>query len=318
MQILVAGGGGYKGSVLVPKLLERGYKVTVLDLFWFGDYLPEHRYLTKIKNDIRAVNSLDLPKYDIVIHLASIANDPCSNLDPELTWDISCQGSIEIMNFMVKSSSKRIIYASSGSVYGLKKERKVTEDLDLIPLTAYNKAKISAEKIISSYNDKCDIQIIRPATVCGLAPRMRLDVAVNLLTMQAIKKKKITVLGGSQSRPNIHIQDLTNVYLHFIDRPNLTGIYNAGFENISILSMAKQIGKRLSVDIELMPSNDLRSYRLSSDKLLKTGFEPQYGIGDAIEEIIHSHEAGKLLDLPNYYNVSWMEKNIMTNLRSAA
>lgn len=318
MKILVAGGGGYKGSVLVPKLLERGYKVTVLDLFWFGDHLPEHGNLTKIRDDIRAVNSLELPKYDIIIHLASIANDPCSNLDPELTWDISCQGSIEIMNFMLKSNCRRIIYASSGSVYGLKKEPKVTEDLELVPLTAYNKAKISAEKIISSYNEKCEIQIIRPATVCGLAPRMRLDVAVNLLTMQAIKNKKITVLGGSQSRPNIHIQDLANVYLHFIDRPDLKGIFNAGFENISILSMAKKIAKRLSVDIETMPSNDLRSYRLSSEKLLKTGFEPQYGIDDAIEEIIHSHACGKLLDLPNCYNVSWMDKNILVNSRSAA
>ena len=318
MKILVAGGGGYKGSVLVPKLLERGYEVTVLDLFWFGDYLPEHKKLLKIKNDVRAINSLELPTYDIVIHLASIANDPCSNLDPEMTWDISCQGSIEIMNFMVKSKSKRIIYASSGSVYGLKKERKVTEDLDLVPLTAYNKAKISAEKIISSYKEKINIQIIRPATVCGLAPRMRLDVAVNLLTMQAIIKNKITVLGGSQARPNIHIQDLSNIYLHFIDKPELKGIYNAGFENVSILELAKKIADRLNVQIEMMPSNDLRSYRLSSDKLLGTGFRPKYGIDDAIEEIIHAYQSGKLLDLPNYYNVSWMDKNIIASLRRAA
>mgnify|MGYP001390374540 CR=1 FL=1 len=318
MKILVAGGGGYKGSVLVPKLLERGYEVTVLDLFWFGDYLPEHKKLLKIKNDVRAINSLELPTYDIVIHLASIANDPCSNLDPEMTWDISCQGSIEIMNFMVKSKSKRIIYASSGSVYGLKKERKVTEDLDLVPLTAYNKAKISAEKIISSYKEKINIQIIRPATVCGLAPRMRLDVAVNLLTMQAIIKNKITVLGGSQARPNIHIQDLSNIYLHFIDKPELKGIYNAGFENVSILELAKKIADRLNVQIEMMPSNDLRSYRLSSEKLLGTGFKPKYGIDDAIEEIIHAYQSGKLLDLPNYYNVSWMDKNIIASLRRAA
>ena len=318
MKILVAGGGGYKGSVLVPKLLNRGYRVTVLDLFWFGDHLPDHKNLTKIKSDIRSINSLDLPEYDLVVHLASIANDPCSNLDPELTWDISCQGSVEIMNFMVKSKSKRIIYASSGSVYGLKKERKVTEGLDLVPLSAYNKAKISAEKIICSYNDKVGVQIIRPATVCGIAPRMRLDVAVNLLTMQAIKNKKILVLGGSQSRPNIHIQDLANAYLHFIDRPNLNGIYNAGFENISIMDMAKKIAKRLDVDIEIQPSNDLRSYRLCSEKLLKTGFKPKFSINDAIEEIIEGYRSAKLLDLPNYYNVSWMDKNIIKSLQSAA
>ncbi len=318
MKILVAGGAGYKGSVLVPKLLKRGYEVTVLDLFWFGNYLPDHRNLVKINTDIRKINALELPTYDLVIHLASIANDPCSNLDPELTWDISCQGSIEIMNFMVKSSSKRIIYASSGSVYGLKTEKQVTEDLDLVPLTAYNKAKISAEKIILSYRDKVSVQIIRPATVCGLAPRMRLDVAVNLLTMQALNTGKITVLGGNQERPNIHIQDLSNVYLHFIDHPKLEGIFNAGFENISILRLAEKISQRLDAQIEVMPSNDLRSYRLSSEKLLKSGFKPQYGVNDAIEEIILAFESKSLLDLPNYYNVRWMDKKIMSNIKNAA
>ena len=169
---------------------------------------------------------------------------------------------------------KRFIYASSGSVYGVKEELQVTEDLELKPISEYNKTKMVAERVLLSYQNDMVVQIIRPATVCGYSPRMRLDVSVNLLTMQALSKGKITVFGGDQIRPNIHIDDITDLYLHLIDHPEVTGVYNAGFENISIMDIAKLVTKYVPVEIAVTPSNDPRSYRVNSDKLLAHTWSP--------------------------------------------
>ena len=318
MNILVTGGGGYKGSILIPKLLKLGFKVTVLDLFWFGNYLNQSKNLTIINEDIRNIKKVDLSNFNLIIHLASIANDPCSNLNPALTWDISCHGTSELLDAAVKSNIPRIIYASSGSVYGVKEEKDVTEELELLPISAYNKAKIAAERIILSHKNDINVQIIRPATVCGLAPRMRLDLAVNLLTMQALKKKKITVLGGNQMRPNIHVQDLCDLYIYLIEKPSLTGIFNAGFENISIINMAKKISKRIGSVIEVEPSNDPRSYSLCSKKLLSNGFKPKYDIEHAIDEITYAYNQKKLNEDPIFYNVKWMQSEILSKFSNVA
>ena len=202
---------------------------------------------------------------------------------------------------------KRFIYASSGSVYGIKDEEQVTEDLLLEPISEYNKTKMVAERVLLSYQDDMTIQIIRPATVCGYSRRMRLDVSVNLLTMHALSKGKITVFGGKQIRPNIHIDDLTDLYIHFIKNPQFTGIYNAGFENISILDIAEIVTKHLPVDIEVTDSNDPRSYRVNSDKVLSTGFKPKKKVENAIEEIIEKFNSGNLKDDEKYYNLKWMQ-----------
>ena len=165
------------------------------------------------------------------------------------------------------------IFASSGSVYGIKEEPQVTEDLTLMPISDYNKSKMISERVLLSYQDKITLQIIRPATVCGYSPRMRLDLSVSMLTMQALTNGKITVFGGQQTRPNIHMNDMIGVYLHFLKLGSKEqGIYNAGFENISILDIAKKVTEHISARIEITESNDPRSYRQNSDKLIGTGF----------------------------------------------
>ena len=262
MKILVTGGAGYVGTKLVPALLRQGNTVAVLDLFWFGDYLEENKNLIKIKNDIRNIKSLDIKSYDLIIHLASIANDPCSELDLNLSWDISVRGTFELVDHAIRSGVKRLIYASSASVYGIQEVENVTEELELYPLSVYNKAKIAAERILLSYKEDINIQILRPATVCGYSNRMRLDVAVNLLTMQALKNKKITVLGGEQYRPNVHIEDMIRGYDFMVKNEKYIGIYNIGFENLKINKIAEMIALKTNSEIEYQNSNDSRSYRI--------------------------------------------------------
>ena len=206
---------------------------------------------------------------------------------------------------------KRFIYASSGSVYGIKDELQVTEELELKPISEYNKTKMVGERVLLSYSDDMVVQIVRPATVCGVSPRMRLDVSVNMLTMQALSKGKITVFGGAQTRPNIHIDDITDLYLHLIDHPEVTGVYNAGFENISILDIAKIVTKHVPVEIVVTESNDPRSYRVNSDKLVATGFKPKKCVEDAVTEIIAKYRAGDLQDDDRFYNLKWMEKTVL-------
>jgi nucleoside-diphosphate-sugar epimerase len=311
MKIFVTGACGYKGHVLVPKLLSRGYHVVGLDIMWFGNFNKPHPNLTLIHGDVRDVESINLDGVDAIIHLSSIANDPCGDLDPKLTWEVSALATMQLADKAKRSGVKRFIYASSGSVYGIKEELQVTEELELKPISEYNKTKMVGERVMLSYSDDMVVQIVRPATVCGYSPRMRLDVSVNMLTMQALSKGKITVFGGAQTRPNIHIDDITDVYLHLLDHPSVTGIYNAGFENISILDIAKIVTKQVPVEIVVTESNDPRSYRVNSDKLLATGFKPQKGVEDAVLEIIAKYRAGELKDEDRFYNLKWMEQTVL-------
>ncbi|MBI3562327.1 MAG: SDR family oxidoreductase [Gammaproteobacteria bacterium] len=311
MKVLVTGGCGYKGHVLIPKLLARGYEVVAFDTQWFGNFLKPDPKLRVIKGDVRNVETVPLEGVDCIIHLSSIANDPCGDLDPKLTWEVSALATMQLADKAQRYGIKRFIYASSGSVYGLKDEPQVTENLELKPLSEYNKTKMVAERVLLSYQDDMAVQIIRPATVCGYSPRMRLDVSVNMLTMQALSKGKITVFGGNQTRPNIHIDDITDIYLHLIDHPDVTGIYNAGFENISIMDIAQLVTKHVPVEIVVSPSNDPRSYRVNSDKLLATGFKPKKTVEHAIREIIEKFRVGVLKDEEHFSNLKWMQKTVL-------
>ncbi|GAA5163770.1 SDR family oxidoreductase [Viridibacterium curvum] len=311
MKFLVTGGCGYKGHVLVPKLLNRGYEVVVLDTVWFGNFLPPHPGLKVVQGDVRDIDAINLDGIDGIIHLSSIANDPCGDLNPQLTWEVSALATMQLADKARRHGIKRFIYASSGSVYGVKEEPQVTEDLELKPISEYNKTKMVSERVLLSYSDDMSVQIVRPATVCGYSPRMRLDVSVNMLTMQALTNGRITVFGGKQTRPNIHIDDITDVYLHLIDHPEVTGIYNAGFENISILDIANLVAKHIPADIVVSESNDPRSYRVNSDRLLATGFKPRKRVEDAVTEIIQKFKAGELKDEPHFHNLKWMQKTVL-------
>jgi len=313
MKILVTGGCGYKGHVLIPKLLNQGHNVVCFDTQWFGNFLIPHKNLIIKKGDIRNIEKVSLDGIDCIIHLASIANDPCGDLNPKLTWEVSALATMQLADKAKRCGVKRFIYASSGSVYGVKDEEQVTEDLKLEPISEYNKTKMVAERVLLSYKDDMVVQIVRPATVCGYSERMRLDVSVNLLTMHALSKGKITVFGGNQIRPNIHIDDLTDLYIHLIDNPEITGVYNAGFENISILNIAELVTKYLPVEIEITDSNDPRSYRINSDKILATGFKPKKNVENAIVEIISKYNLGSLKDEERFYNLKWMESKKLFN-----
>jgi nucleoside-diphosphate-sugar epimerase len=310
--ILVTGATGYKGSVLVPKLLNKGYKVIAFDTQWFGNFLPEHDNLIVVKGDVRDTNSIPLDGVDSIIHLASIANDPCGDLNPKLTWEVSALATMQLADRAKRVGINQFIYASSGSVYGVKEEENVTEDLTLEPISEYNKTKMVSERVLLSYQDCMSVQIVRPATVCGLSPRMRLDVSVNMLTMQAIKNGRITVFGGKQVRPNIHMDDITNLYIFMLENPEKTsGVFNAGFENISIGNIASTIAQNIDCEIITTPSNDPRSYRINSDKLLATGFKPTKTIAHAIEEITAAYRSGQLKDEEHFYNLNWMQKTVL-------
>lgn len=310
-KILVTGACGYKGSVLVPKLLAKGYSVVAFDTQWFGNFLPEHSNLTTIKGSVLDYQDIPLTGVDTIIHLASIANDPCGDLDPKLTWETSALATMQLADRAKREGIKHFIYASSGSVYGVKEEENVVEELTLEPISEYNKTKMVSERVLLSYSDDMVVQIIRPATVCGLSPRMRLDVSVNMLTMQALKNKKITVFGGKQARPNIHIDDITDLYVFLLERPDVTGIYNAGFENITIGEIAELIKQKIDAEVIVTPSNDPRSYRVNSDKLLATGFVPKKSVKVAIEELVQAYEDKRLEDSEQWYNLNWMQQHVL-------
>jgi nucleoside-diphosphate-sugar epimerase len=312
LKILVTGGCGYKGTVLVPKLINAGHEVVVIDTQWFGNFLPEHKKLEVIKGTVLEPEKIDFKGVDAIIHLASIANDPCGDLDPKLTWEVSALSTMQLADRAKHAGVKRFIYASSGSVYGVKEEEHVTEDLTLEPISEYNKTKMVAERALLSYSDNMVIQIVRPATVCGLSPRMRLDVSVNMLTMQALSNGEITVLGGKQTRPNIHIDDITDLYLFLLGHPEVAGIYNAGFENLSIMEIAEMIEDKIHAKIIVKESNDPRSYRINSDKLLATGFAPKKTVENAIDEIIQAYMDKKLTNEQRYYNLAWMKQTVFT------
>ena len=322
MNILVTGGAGYVGSVLVPKLLKRGHRVTVLDIMWFGNQglktVKHHPNLKIVKGDIRDKNILKeaLKDIDAVIHLAAVSNDPCGNLDPRLTKEINFEASHQLVKLAKKIGIKRFVYASSSSVYGVKSEPQVTEDLPLTPLTIYSKTKVWAEKAILKENSPdFTTVILRPATVCGYSPRMRLDLVVNILASHAIMNRKIIVFGGEQKRPNIHIDDMTDAYIAMLNFPKakISGeIFNVGFENHPVKKLAKMVKDVVGQDviIETQPSDDPRSYHISSEKLTRlTGFAPKKTIKDAIKDLKAASAAGKIPDWQNinYYNVKKMK-----------
>jgi len=308
MKILVTGGCGYKGSVLVPLLLADGHTVVSVDTQWFGNALPDHPRLSNLKLDIRETDSIPLEGVEAIIHLANIANDPAVELNPTLSWEVNVLAGQQLADRAVRTGVRQFIYASSGSVYGIKEEAAVTEDLSLVPISVYNKTKMIAERVLISYSNKMQVHCVRPATVCGLSPRMRLDVSVNMLSYQALKHGRITVFGGEQTRPNIHILDIANVYRHFLENQFLqSGCYNAGFENISIIDIAKQIAEIIPAEIVVTSSNDARSYRQDSSKLLNTGFVANHSIKTAIDEIKIAYDNDLLDDREEWHTIKRMK-----------
>ena len=301
MRILLTGSGGYKGTVLLPKLRQAGHKVITLDTGWFGGK-PD------IKIDLRQIKHV--PEVDAVIHLANIANDPCGELDAKLTWEVNGLGTVLLAEACVKAGVKRFIFASSASVYGIKDNVPVVETTPLEPISDYNKTKQVAERVLLSYADNMNVQIVRPATVCGMSPRMRLDVIVNALTSQALIRGEITAHcgqhGATLMRPHVHIEDITDLYVWLLDRPAVTGIYNAGFENLSVLELCKKITKFASAKINVTEVQDKRSYCVDSSKILEAGFRPRWTVEDAIYDICQSYRNGSLRDDDIKHNLRWM------------
>jgi nucleoside-diphosphate-sugar epimerase len=309
VNVLITGGCGYVGTQLTAAMLNRtSYRVSVIDTQWFGNYLPSHPRLSVCKMDIREIDDCDLSGVDACVHLANIANDPAVDLNPYSSWEVNVLAGMRLIDRAARQGVKQFVFASSASVYGLKSEPRVTEDLELFPLSEYNKTKMVAERVMLSYGDALAVTIIRPATVCGLSPRMRLDLTVNLLTMQALRNGVMTVFGGDQTRPNIHIDDLADVYLFAIEH-GITGVYNAGFENLSVRAIAEAIAQEVPAEIKVSPSNDPRSYSICSDKLLATGFAPRRDVATAVRDIAAAYGDGRLKDEPMWHTVSWMKQH---------
>ena len=308
MKVLVTGGCGYVGTLLTEALLARpGCDVTALDVQWFGNHLQPHPRLTVIATDVRHIDAVDLSPYEIIFHLANVANDQSVELNPYLSWEINVLATMRLADRAARQGVRHFIFASSGSVYGMRSEDRVTEDLDLVPISVYNKTKMVAERVFMSYADAMTVTIIRPATVCGYSPRMRLDVVVNLLTMQALKTGRITVLGGDQTRPNIHIDDIVDVYLFALEH-RLAGVFNAGFENLTVSGIAAQVCQYVPAEVNVLPSNDPRSYAICSDRLLSKGFHPTKDVATAIREMVAAFQDGRFKDEVACYNVKWMKQ----------
>jgi nucleoside-diphosphate-sugar epimerase len=321
-QVLVTGGAGYVGAVLVPKLLQAGYRVKVLDLYIYGtDVLAavkNHPNLEEIQGDIRDRPLLQkvMPGCDAVIHLACISNDPSFELDPDLGRSINYDAFVDLVDVAKDSGVKRFIYASSSSVYGIKETDNVTEDLPLLPLTDYSRYKALCEEVLLNKREPGFVTLVlRPATVCGYSPRQRLDLVVNILTTQAINNGKITVFGGQQKRPNIHIEDMTDLYvksLQWSDEAIDGKIFNAGYENHTLMEIAEMIHKVVgAVEIVTTPTNDLRSYHISSEKIKKElGFVPSHTVEEAIQDLVaafSSNQVPNALTDSRYYNVKMMK-----------
>ena len=323
MRILVAGGAGYIGAVLIPKLLDKGYNVKVLDLYIYGDDIldsvKDHPNLTEIKGDIRDTDLLEkeIPGTDTIIHLACISNDPSYELNPNLGKSINYDAFVSLVDISKKNSIKRFIYASSSSVYGIKEVPEVTEDLPLNPLTDYSKYKAECEKVLlDKITDEFTISIIRPSTVCGYSPRLRLDLTVNILTNHAVNKGEITVFGGEQMRPNIHIEDMTDLYCYLLELPDKKihrKIYNAGYENYKVKDIASMVQSVIGPDISIktVPIDDNRSYHVSSKKIKEElGFTSKHTIEEAVFDLKKAFEEGKIPDPMNnirYYNIKTMQ-----------
>ena len=299
-KIYITGGAGYVGSRLVPKLLDKGFKITVLDLMIYGeDVLPVHENLVKIKGDIRDTDLINktISNHEILIHLACISNDPSFELNPSLGKSINLDAFEPLVKSSLKANISHFIYASSSSVYGIKNEKNVTEDMKLEPLTDYSKFKGDCEKILNKYkSDNFITTTIRPSTVCGYAKRQRLDLVVNILTNHAYHNREIKVFGGEQLRPNIHIEDMVDSYLAVIDAdPNVVNgeIFNAGFRNQSVNELAIDVKSVIGEDIKITntKTNDNRSYHVSSQKIKDIlNFETKFSVRDAVKDLKKAFE----------------------------
>ncbi len=320
MKILITGGAGYVGSKLVPRLLNLNYHISVLDLMIYGeDVLEKNKNLNLIKGDIRDKDLLEriVPGHDIVIHLACISNDPSFELNPKLGKSINFDAFEPLVNISRKNSVNKFIYASSSSVYGIKSEKNVTEDMSLDPLTDYSRFKADCEKILNSYKtDDFVTTTIRPSTVCGYAKRQRLDLVVNILTNHAFHKKEIKVFGGEQLRPNIHIDDMIDSYIAIINAPNkkINGeIFNVGFKNQTVFELAENVQEILddNVKITKVKSNDNRSYHVSCEKIKDIlGFQPKKTVKDAVIDLKDAFEKNLLpnsFEDEKYFNIKRMQ-----------
>ena len=328
-RILVTGGAGYKGAILIPKLLAKGYRVRVFDLYLYGekifDEFKNHPGLEQIKGDIRDADAIRsaLRGCSSVIHLACISNDPSCDLDPELTKSVNYDAFVPLVQWCKESGVRRFVFASSSSVYGISDQPNVDEDHPRIPITAYNKYKAMCEDVLLQQSSKDFVTvIIRPATVCGYSPRQRLDLTVNILTNQAMNKGVITVFGGNQMRPNIHIEDITDLYVQLLELPErqIAGkVFNAGYENHTVMELAnmvrtvvqKMAPSKKEIQITTIPSDDIRSYHISTQRIRKElGFVPKRNISDAVRDLIHAFQQGKLPDSLTdirYYNIKLMQ-----------
>jgi nucleoside-diphosphate-sugar epimerase len=319
--VLVTGGAGYVGAMLVPQMLAAGHRVTVLDLFLYGeDVLKPDPHLRLVKGDLRDAATVQtaLAGCDAVIHLACISNDPSFELDPHLGKSINYDCFRPLVRAAKRAGVKRFVYASSSSVYGIKDGVEVTEDLPLEPLTDYSKFKALCERVLEEEREPGFVTLtIRPATVCGYSPRQRLDVIVNILTNLAVHTGKVKVMGGAQKRPNIHIQDMCDVYLLSLQAPDemIDGkIYNVGYENHTVSQLAEIVRDVVgnSVRIEVEPTNDPRSYHISSARIKdELGFVPDHPIGEASADLVNAFGKGLLpnaMNEPRYYNIRMMQK----------
>jgi nucleoside-diphosphate-sugar epimerase len=321
-RVLVTGGAGYVGSNLIPKLLAAGYEVSVLDLYLYGDIFADQKSnprLTEVKGDLRNVADVGraVAGCDAVIHLACISNDPSFDLDPTLGRSINFDCFRPLVKASKDAGVRRFVYASSSSVYGIKTDMDVTEELPLEPLTDYSKFKAMCEEVLEQEREPGFVCVtLRPATVCGYAPRLRLDLTVNILTNHAINNGRITVFGGDQLRPNIHIEDMTDLYLQLLETPDevIDGkVWNAGYHNLKVSTIAEMVKAEVGpkVDIVVTPTDDHRSYHVSSEKIRRElGFSAQRSVKDAIVDLRTAFNAGKV---PNsmtddrYYNIKRMQ-----------
>ncbi|MFC1665006.1 NAD-dependent epimerase/dehydratase family protein [Pseudomonadota bacterium] len=322
-RVLVTGGAGYVGSALVPELLLLGHGVRVLDLYLYGEQVfdgcRENAALTEVKGDIRDLSVVEkaLEGCDAVIHLACISNDPSYDLDPDLGKSINYDAFRPLVQAAKRVGVRRFIYASSSSVYGIKDAPNVHEEMELEPLTDYSRFKADCEKILAEFqSDDFTTVSIRPATVCGYAPRQRLDVVVNILTNLAYHKREISVFGGSQLRPNIHIKDMVEAYRVLLAAPkeSIAGkVFNAGFENQPVRELAEIVKSVVGDDVNLIttPTDDNRSYHISSTKIKEElGFEAKHTIREAAEDIVAAFEKGLLpnsLENELYFNIKRMQ-----------
>lgn len=327
--VLVTGGAGYVGAILVPKLLNNGYCVKVLDLYTYGtdifDGIKDKSKLEEIKGDICDTDLLrkNLRGCDAVIHLACISNDPTFELNPALSRKVNYDAFEPLVKISKESGVRRFIYASTCSVYGVSDAENVTEDHPLLPITDYNKYKGLCEPILWKYQSpEFSAVTIRPATVCGYSPRQRFDLTVNILTNHAYNNNHILVFGGKQERPNIHIEDMTDLYCLLLELPDekIAGkTYNAGYQNRSVADiaeivrkvMAEELPARPEVTVEARPSEDIRSYRISSEKINRElNFVPRHTIEDAVRDLIKAFKAGKFNDPmnnPRYFNIKTLK-----------